>query len=90
MKRVRAIRGTVLLLDDQPETVQGGVVVRIGSASWRRNLDYLVASAGSDAKGFGAGDRVLLRDASAGKSLFLDGVAYRLVKTSDVVGRADP
>lgn len=86
---MRAIRGTVLLLDDQPETVEGGVVTRIGSASWRRNLDYLVASAGGDARGFGSGDRVVLGDASAGKSLFLDGVAYRLVKTADVVGRAE-
>jgi len=87
---VRPIRGFVLLVDDQPEQVEGGVVVRLGSASWRTHLDYTVASVHEDdAPGYGAGDRIVLKDASAGRSLFLDGVAYRLVRASDVVGVAD-
>lgn len=85
MSRVRPIRGFALLVDDQPEHVEDGVVVRLGSASWRKNLDYTVASV-ADGERFGSGDRVVLNDANAGRSVFIDGVAYRVVRTSDITG----
>lgn len=87
MKRLRPIRGFALLVDDPMEHVEHGIVISTGSATWRKNMDYVVAAVGHGTEGFGAGDRVVLRHASAGKSLFLDGTAYRLVKTEDVIGR---
>lgn len=87
MRRLRPIRGFALLVDDPAEQTEGGVVVPTGSMVWRKNMDYVVAAVGHGAAGFGVGDRVVLRDANAGRSLYLDGIAYRLVRTSDVIGR---
>ena len=89
MKRLRPIRGFALLVDDPAEQTESGVVVPTGSMVWRKNMDYTVAAVGHGTTGFGVGDRVVLRDANAGKSLYLDGIAYRLVKVEDVIGRAE-
>ncbi len=82
---VRPVRGYVYLLDDQPETVEGGIVVRraLGAAY----LDYVVVAGSGD--GFGPGDRVLLDDANAGRRVFIDGVTYRLVEAGRVMAREE-
>lgn len=89
MKHLRPIRGFALLVDDPAEQTEGGVVVPTGSMVWRKNMDYVVAAVGHGTTGFGVGDRVVLKDANAGQSLYLDGIAYRLVKVGDVIGRAE-
>lgn len=86
---VRPIKRFVLLVDDQPETVDGGVIVRreLGSAY----LDYYVAAVGETEEcDFGAGDRVLLADPNAGRKVRLDGVVYRLVRVTDIIGVVEP
>lgn len=81
---VRPIRRFVLLLDDPEETVVGGVVVKTGI--WRTNMDYFVVRVGTDEKAdFGQGDRVVLSSPNAGRKLRLDGINYRLVRTSDII-----
>lgn len=84
MARVRPIRRHVLLLDDQPESVDGGVVVRreLGNAY----LDYVVVAVGEDENvDFGPGDRVVVSDPNIGRKVRLDGIVYRVVRVSDVL-----
>ena len=84
---VRPIEGFVLLVDDQPEYVERGVVVRKGDGC--DHLDFVVAACGSAGAGFGAGDRVVLSGPDVGRRVMLDGVVYRVVRASDVVARTE-
>ena len=86
---VRPIRRFVLLVDDQPETVDGGVIVRREFGN--TYLDYYVAAVGEREEcDFGAWDRVLLADPNAGRKVMLDGVVYRLVRVTDIIGVVEP
>lgn len=81
---VRPIRRFVLLLDDPEETVVNGVVVKTGI--WRTNMDYFVVRVGTyEDVDFGSGDRVILSSPDTGRKIRLDGVPYRLVRTTDVI-----
>ena len=87
LKRLRPIRRFVLVVDDPPEYSEGGIVVRRDSTGETRHLDYPVAMVGTDEDlDFGPGDRVVLAHPWAGRSVFLDGIAYRLVRVADIVG----
>lgn len=83
---IRPIRRFVLLLDDQgDELVRGGVVVKNGP--WAINMDYTVVRVGTEEKvDFGQGDRVVLAHPDRGRRVRLDGVQYRLVRVSDIIG----
>lgn len=85
MFNVRPIKRFVLLLDDQDETVQDGIIVNRGP--WAVNMDYYVVRVGTDENvDFGQGDRVVLEHPDRGRRLKLDGVPYRLVRVSDIIG----
>lgn len=84
MYRVRPIRRFVLLYDDQPEFVDGGVVVKkqVGCD----HMDFTVVAVGErEDVDFGPGDRVVVSDPNVGRRVMLDGVVYRLVRTADVI-----
>lgn len=84
MKRVRPMRGSVLLLDDQPGVVADGEVAVVARGSV--NMDYLAVRVDpADNPGFGQGDRVVISDPNLGERLAIDGSQYRLVRVSDVV-----
>ena len=81
---VRPIKRFVLLLDDQPEYVEGGVVVRKEFGC--DHMDFLVVAVGGrEEVDFGTGDRVVVRDPNVGRRVMLDGTVYRLVRVSDIV-----
>lgn len=82
---IRPIRRFVLLLDDQPERIEGGVIVR--QEIWRRtHLDYTVVRVGEkENAGFGQGDRVVLADPNVGRPVMIDGTVFRLVRVSDII-----
>lgn len=81
---VRPIRRFVLVLDDPDETVVNGVVTRRGI--WGTYMDYFVVRVGTEEKcDFGQGDRVLLSSPDVGRRVRIDGVKYRLVRTSDII-----
>ena len=80
--RFRPLCGHALLLDDQPEQTEGGVIVsrRVGC----HHLDFLVVDVNGPA-GFGVGDRVVLSDPNIGKRVMVDGTVYRMVSVGDVL-----
>ena len=82
---IRPIRRFVLLLDDQPERIEGGVIVR--QEIWRRtHLDYTVVRVGEKENvDFGQGDRVVLADPNVGRPVMTDGTVFRLVRVSDII-----
>ena len=82
---IRPIRRFVLLLDDQPERIEGGVIVR--QEIWRRtHLDYTVVRVGEKENvDFGQGDRVVLADPNVGGPVMIDGTVFRLVRVSDII-----
>jgi co-chaperonin GroES (HSP10) len=81
---LRPIKRFVLLLDDQEEQIENGVII---NHSWGAvHLDYQVVRVGASERcDFGVGDTVVLCDPNAGRRLKLDGVVYRLVKASDII-----
>ena len=81
---VRPIRRFVLLLDDQPETVEGGIIVRRKFGTYHHDF-YVVRVGEKEQVDFGQGDRVLVEDPNAGRRVMLDGVAYRLVRVADII-----
>ena len=81
---VRPIRKFVLLLDDQPETVEGGVIVRRKFGTHHHDF-YVVRVGEKEQVDFGQGDRVLVEDPNAGRRVMLDGVVYRLVRVEDII-----
>ena len=82
---IRPIRRFVLLLDDQPERTEGGVIVR-QELLRRTNLDYTVVRVGEKENvGFGQGDRVVLADPNVGRPVRIDGTVFRLVRVSDII-----
>ena len=81
---VRPIKRFVLLLDDQPEYVDGGVVVRKDFGC--DHLDFLVVAVGErEETEYGTGDRVVVRDPNVGRRVMLDGTVHRLVRASDII-----
>lgn len=81
---LRPIKRFVLLLDDQPEYVEGGVVVRKEFGC--DHMDFLVVAVGEmEDVDFGVGDRVVVRDPNVGRRVMLDGTVYRLVRVSDIM-----
>ena len=82
---IRPIRRFVLLLDDQPERIEGGVIVR--QEIWRRtHLDYTVVRVGEKENvDFGQGDRVVLADPNVGRTVMIDGTVFRLVRVSYII-----
>lgn len=87
MVRLRPLKRFVLLVDDPPETVENGVVVRLPESGWRTHMDYPVASVDpEDSEGaFGVGDRVMIRHPNAGRMIRIDGTSYRLVPVEDIL-----
>ena len=87
MARPRPVRGFALLVDDPPETVDGGVVVRTPESGWKTHMDYAVASVDPVDSGgdYGAGDRVVIRHPNAGRAVRIDGEPYRLVPVEDIL-----
>lgn len=82
---IRPIRRFVLLLDDQPERIEGGVIVR--QEIWRRtHLDYTVVRVvEKENVDFGQGDRVVLADPNVGRPVMIDGTVFRPVRVSDII-----
>ena len=80
---VRPIRRFVLLVDDQPEYVDGGIVVRKDFGC--DHMDFVVAVGETETVDFGVGDRVVVRDPNVGRRVMLDGTVYRLVRVSDII-----
>lgn len=87
MATFRPIRRFVLLLDDQPERDEGGVIVR--SSGYDR-MDFVVVAIGDrETVELGVGDRAVLADRYAGRRVMLDGILYRLVRASDIVATVE-
>ena len=87
MATFRPIRRFVLLLDDQPERDEGGVIVR---SSGYDHMDFVVVAVGDrETVDFGVGDRVVLADRYAGRRVTLNGVLYRLVRAADIVAAVE-
>lgn len=87
-RHLRPLKRFVLLLDDQPETVEGGIVVsrRLGTF----HHDFPVVAVGRDENvDFGVGDTVVVKDPNAGRRVMLDGVVHRLVRVSDIIAVVD-
>ena len=82
---IRPIRRFVLLLDDQPERIEGGVIVQ--QDTWRRtHFDYTVVRGGEKENvDFGQVDRVVLADPNVGRPVMIDGTVFRLVRVSDII-----
>ena len=86
---LRPIRRFVLVLDDQPETNEGGVIVHreMGCS----HMDFTVVAVGTtETVDFGVGDSVIVCDANVGRRVMLDGTVYRLVRVSDIIGVKEP
>jgi len=87
-KFVRPIRRFVLLLDDQPEQTEGGIIVNREYTSSR--MDRLVVRVGDKENvDFGQGDRVVLSDPNCGRRVMIDGTVYRLVRVADIIAVMD-
>lgn len=87
--RLRPIRRFVLLLDDQPEYDEGGVVIVKNEGCY--HMDFTVVEVGTnETVDFGAGDCVILGDPNVGRRVSLGGTVYRLVRTSDIIGVKEP
>lgn len=81
---LRPIRRFILLVDDQPEQVEGGIVIvdRIGCT----RHDFYVAAIGTNENvEFDVGDRVIIEDPNAGRRVSVDGIFYRLVRVTDII-----
>lgn len=84
-KFIRPIKRFVLLLDDQEFVKDGPVEYRktVGCD----HLDFHVVRVGTgESCDFGQGDKVLVRHPNVGRRLRLDGVVYRMVRVSDIIG----
>lgn len=84
MKFLRPIRRFVLLVDEPKEIVKGGI---IDISTGTDRLDYFVAAVGTEERdpGFGPGDRVLIDDPNIGRKVTIDGVPYRVVRTTNII-----
>ena len=85
---IRPRRGTVIVYDDQPETLDGGVATSLPLGCI--HLDFpVVAMHPEDAPGFGVGSVVVLDDPNAAGDMdhrrMLDGVVYRAVPLEHVI-----
>jgi len=86
---VRPIRRFVLLLDDQPEMNEGGIIVQrqFGVS----HHDFPVVRVGElENVDFGQGDIAVLKDPNVGRRIMLDGIVYRLVRVSDIIAVVEP
>lgn len=84
---VRPVRGYVYLLDDQPETVEKGVVVRRRFGTFHH--DFTVVAVGHGVESVRPGDVAVMKDPNAGRGFMADGIVYRIVKESELIGRMD-
>ena len=85
---VRPIRRFVLLLDEQPEVIEKGVVIHRERGVGRH--DFPVVRVGeTENVDFGQGDIVVLKDPNAGRRIMLDGIVYRLVRIRDIIAVVD-
>lgn len=88
VKRLRPLKRFVLLLDDQPEFSDKGIIVKKTFGNY--HMDYLVVAVGeNETVDFGAGDRVILASPNAGRRVYVDGILHRLVKISDIIAVLD-
>ena len=85
MKRfLRPIKRFVLLLDDQPEYTEGGIVVRKDEGCY--HMDFTIVSIGTNEHvDFGVGDVAILWSPNIGRRVMLGGIVYRLVRVSDII-----
>lgn len=81
---VRPIRRFVMLLDEQPEVVEGGVIVRRERGVGRHDFPVVRVGELEDVD-FGQGDIAVLEDPNAGRRVMLDGIVYRLVRVRDII-----
>lgn len=86
---LRPIKRFVLLLDDQPEYSDGGVIVRKTEGCYHMDFPVVAIGTNEDAD-FGVGDTVILNSPVIGRRVMLGGTVYRLVRTSDVIGVKEP
>lgn len=86
--QLRPLKRFVLLYDDQPETVEGGIIVsgRIGT----HHHDFSVVAVGTnETVDFGVGDRVVVDDPNAGRRVMIDGIVYRIMPVRHVIAVAE-
>lgn len=86
-------RGTVIVLDDQPDTKVGGVYV--GSNIGCHHLDFTVVAVNPDDHlDFGVGSIVILDDPNVNGDLnhrrMLDGIVYRVVDIEHIIAVKEP
>lgn len=86
---LRPVRGTVIVVDDQPGEAVGGVVPGSPFGCW--HLDFQVVAVNpEDDLDFGVGSVVVLddpnRSGDANHRRMLDGVVYRSVPVEHIVG----
>lgn len=86
---IRPIRRFVLLLDDQPEMNEGGIVVQRKFGTLHHDFPVMAVGTMEGDVGFGVGDVVVIDDANKGRRVMLDGIVYRLVRVSDVIAVVD-
>ena len=86
---VRPLRRFVLLLDDQPEMDEGGVIVQRQSGVAHHDFPVVRVGEFEDVD-FGQGDVAVLADPNAGRRIMLDGIVYRLVRGSDIIAVVEP
>lgn len=87
-ERLRPIKPFVLLVDDQPEMNDKGIIVRPKFGTY--HMDFLVADTGNnEGLDFGVGDRVILCDPNAGRRVYVGGIVHRLVSISDILATID-
>lgn len=85
MTSLRPIKRFVLLLDDQPEYNDGGIIVRKSEGCY--HMDFTVINIGTnEVADFGVGDRVIVSDPNIGRRVMVDGTVCRLVRVSDIIG----
>lgn len=86
---LRPIRRFVLLLDDQPEYTEGGIVVRKDEGCY--HMDFPVVAVGTnETVDFGVGDVAVLWSPNIGRRVMLGGTVYRLVKVADIIAVKEP
>lgn len=88
VKKLRPLKRFILLLDDQPEFSDKGVIVKKGFGNY--HMDYLVVAVGTNETAeFGPGDRVILNDPNTGRKVYVDGILHRVVRLSDIIAVLD-
>lgn len=86
---IRPRRGTVIVYDDQPDTLDGGVATAREFGCIHHDFP-VVAVHPDDRPGFGVGSVVILDDPNVAGDMnhrrMVDGVVYRAVPLENVIG----